>query len=132
MQVDDAFAGGLLTAMNLPLHPLKSIVCVADIASAESGEIQLRGEQVAQELGLLEAPVQSNLGYYGPMNLPQEVLQRFSRAALAATKAPEVVEKLRKLGLHPYFQSPADQLKDYEARVRMVSRAAKLSNYQPQ
>jgi tripartite-type tricarboxylate transporter receptor subunit TctC len=86
----------------------------------------------AIDLGLTTAPIRSNFGYYGTAGTPRDVILRLSGALAAATKTPEVVEQIRKLGLDIYYTTPEQQQREYDAQIVFFGEAAKAAKFEPQ
>jgi len=86
----------------------------------------------AIDLGVTSAQIRSNFGYYGTAGTPRDVIQRLSGALAAATKTPEVIESIRKLGLDIYYTTPEQQVREYEGQVAFFAEAAKAAKFEPQ
>jgi tripartite-type tricarboxylate transporter receptor subunit TctC len=86
----------------------------------------------AIDLGVTKAEIRSNFGYYGTAGTPRDVIQRLSGALASATKTPEVIEQIRKLGLDIYYTTPEQQAREYEAQVAFFAEAAKAAKFEPQ
>lgn len=87
----------------------------------------------AGELGLTDlAGTTSDLGWWAPRGTPREVIDRLSRAAIAAVKMPNVTELLLRMGYDSVASTPEEQLKRYEANLQFWTDTAKATNFQPQ
>lgn len=85
----------------------------------------------ALDLGLINSPFLPMFGFYGPAKLPTDIAQKFAQLVLGASKSPQVIADIRKLGCVVLYQGPEQQVSDYNAMVAQYSETARLINYKP-
>jgi tripartite-type tricarboxylate transporter receptor subunit TctC len=90
---------------------------------------------------LPDVPTFRELGYniegagwyaaYGPAGMPKELVERYSKAIIAAIHAPDVNERLVGLGLQPTGLPPADLARIQKRDYDMWGPVIKASGFKP-
>jgi tripartite-type tricarboxylate transporter receptor subunit TctC len=88
--------------------------------------------QTAAEIGLKGFEIISRFGMIAPPGTPRDIIQKMTEALGAASKSPDVIEPVRKLGIEVKFHNAEEQLKDHEAQTAFFAEAARLTGFQPQ
>lgn len=84
------------------------------------------------ELGVTSAPILSISGYYTTAGTPRDTIQKLAAAIEAATKSPEVIQGIQKLGLDISYTTPEEQGREYDAQIAFFTEAARLAKFEPQ
>jgi tripartite-type tricarboxylate transporter receptor subunit TctC len=123
---------------------VKSAVFVlADaLTTVRSGKARVLAVAGAQRSSLApEVPTFRELGYpieasgwyglFAPAGTPKELIERYSKAAVAAIRSPDMKEKLELMGLEPTGLGPAEMAKILRADYDKWGPVIKASGFKP-
>lgn len=94
---------------------------------------QFPGIPTAAEVGIpnLEAAA-LDYGFWAPRGTLKEIVDRLSRAAIAAVNTPDIADLFRREGYEAVGSAPEAQLRKYEAAAQFWTNTARMANFQPQ
>ena len=109
----DLVAGQIPLSVDTPLEPMElhragKIRIVA--VSGERRSPMLPDVPTLKESGI-DMTADGFFGVYAPANLPADQVSRLNQAIVDAVKAPDIQDKLIRLGLNPLPSSPAEMVK---------------------
>ena len=73
-----------------------------------------------------------DIGYWAPRGTPKEIVDKVSRAVIAAVQMPDILDLFRKQGYIAVGSSPDEQMRKYEVSLKFWTETARLTNFQPQ
>lgn len=87
----------------------------------------------AAEVGISDFELSINFGLWAPVGTPRSVIDKLSRESSAALKGPDVAKMILSRAAAEAIGSTAEeQLRTFEAEVRLWTEAARAGNFQPQ
>lgn len=129
--LNDTLAGQVNVLFdNMPstLPHVKGGRLVALAVASPERSAQLPDVPTFAEVGLEAVNDSSWFGLVGPANLPADVLEKVSKAAIAVLQDPAVKERLDGLGASPVGNSPEEFKKQIEETIARNARVAKEAN----
>ncbi len=89
--------------------------------------------QTAGEVGISDFELSINFGLWAPVGTPRPVIERLSHTSVTSLAPPEVANNiLAKAAAEAVGSTPEEQMKVFEAEVRLWSDAARRGNFKPQ
>lgn len=74
----------------------------------------------------------SQIGLWGVLGTPADVIAKLNGAAVEALKTPAVIERFRNVSYNPVSSSPQELLRRVDDEIKLLVEAAALINFQPQ
>jgi tripartite-type tricarboxylate transporter receptor subunit TctC len=101
------------------------------VASAKRSSV-LPEVPTAAESGLDGLDFSSWYGFWGPKNLPRDIVARANAVLTEGMREPAVIEKLKGLGFEPVSSSPEEFSRFIASDVARNTALLSATNYQPQ
>ena len=101
------------------------------VASAKRSSV-LPEVPTAAESGLAGLDFSSWYGFWGPKNLPRDIVARANAVLTEGMREPAVIEKLKGLGFEPVSSSPEEFSRFIASDVARNTALLSATNYQPQ